>query len=147
MDLLVTMQGKDWFDQTYENKRDAVGFIVHKTDQEILLLASRKILENYVSLDAVFSDGTEVEAVLAAQDTLTGMAILSVSLNEVAPEISARLTELPLGSSAVQPGTPVIALGSPLGVSRSVGYTYISYIKKNKRLTDSSWTMIYTRCV
>lgn len=144
VDLLVTMQGKDWFDQTYENKRDAVGFIVHKTDQEILLLASRKILENYVSLDAVFSDGTEVEAVLAAQDTLTGMAILSVSLNEVAPEISARLTELPLGSSAVQPGTPVIALGSPLGVSRSVGYTYISYIKKNKRLTDSSWTMIYT---
>ena len=143
--LLVTQQGKDWFDQTYQNQRETSAFILRKTEQEIYVLTGRGLLENAVSVNAVFDGSTEIEAEIWAQDSLTGMAVLRIPLEGVAANTVSGLAELPLGLSAgVKAGDPVIALGSPLGVGSSVSYTYINYVQKNKPLTDSSWTMLYT---
>ena len=79
------------------------------------------------TLEAVFSDGTRVPARVVGRDPKTDLAVVKVEI--------AKLTVAQLGrSSMLQPGDPVIAIGSPLGLAGTVTSGIVSAVDRPVRL-------------
>ncbi|MBV9144111.1 MAG: trypsin-like peptidase domain-containing protein [Pseudonocardiales bacterium] len=79
------------------------------------------------TLDAVFSDGTRLPARIVGRDPKTDLAVVKV---EVAHPTVAQLGR----SSMLQPGDPVIAIGSPLGLAGTVTSGIVSAVNRPVRL-------------
>ena len=79
------------------------------------------------TLEAVFSDGTRLPARIVGRDPKTDLAVVKV---DVANPTVARLGR----SSALKPGDPVIAIGSPLGLAGTVTSGIVSAVNRPVRL-------------
>jgi putative serine protease PepD len=76
------------------------------------------------SVEVLFSDGVTAKATIVGRDTLSDLAVLKVTPPH-------DLTVITLGSSAsVQVGQPVVALGSPLGLSGTVTSGIVSALDR-----------------
>jgi S1-C subfamily serine protease len=79
------------------------------------------------TLEAVFSDGTRLPARIVGRDPKTDLAVVKVAL--------ANPTVAQLGrSSTLKPGDPVIAIGSPLGLTGTVTSGIVSAVDRPVRL-------------
>lgn len=75
------------------------------------------------TLQAVFSDGTEMPAKVVGQDSSYDLAVVKVDKNGLKP--------LPFGKSdAVHVGDPVIAVGAPLGLESTVTTGIVSALDR-----------------
>jgi serine protease Do len=91
-------------------------------DDQGHVLTNHHVAENAKRLKCVLADQREVEATLVGTDPLTDIAVLKLELprNELPPPAR-------LGASAdLTAGQFVIALGSPLGLSRSLSLGVVS---------------------
>jgi S1-C subfamily serine protease len=79
------------------------------------------------TLEAVFSDGTRLAARIVGRDPKTDLAVVKV---EVANPTVAQMGR----SSALKPGDPVIAIGSPLGLAGTVTSGIVSAVHRPVRL-------------
>ena len=78
-------------------------------------------------LEAVFSDGTRVQAKIVGRDPKTDLAVVKADV--------ANPTVAQLGSSAtLKPGDSVIAIGSPLGLAGTVTSGIVSAVARPVRL-------------
>ena len=77
-----------------------------------------------------FCEQSTVSAELVQKDTVTGLAILSVPLVSIKEETMDVIDIATLGSSNNSSllGTPVMALGSPMGTSGSVCYGMVTSV-------------------
>ncbi|MCM1156337.1 MAG: S1C family serine protease [Roseburia sp.] len=129
---LVTVTGVtsdvDWFNNPYESEAVASGVIVANNGRAMLILANINNIENAERIVVTFCDQAQVNARIVQKDAATGFAILSVSLLSIGEETLDIIKIASLGSSnAVNlPGTPVMALGSPMGTSGSVCYGIVT---------------------
>ena len=113
----------DWFNETYESRRQISGILVGNNGVELLILTSYSQVEGADSLQATFVDGRNLTAVLKNYDAVTDLAILSVNLADVREDTLSSIKMAELGSSkSLKAGEPVIAVGSPAGVAGSVKY-------------------------
>ena len=144
VELIVTHQSeRDWFDQTVENTGSTFGVVVQMTDTQISMLTDSAMLEGADSLTAVIGEN-EYPAEIREQDSLTGITLVTVSVEEQnAYPTSINVAELG-NSYSVQLGDMVIAAGSPMGFPNSVSYGYISYINKDISVIDGYQTICYT---
>jgi S1-C subfamily serine protease len=79
------------------------------------------------TLEAVFSDGTRLPARIVGRDPKTDLAVVKVAV--------ANPTVAQLGrSSTLKPGDPVIAIGSPLGLTGTVTSGIVSAVNRPMRL-------------
>lgn len=93
------------FGQILEPQASGSGVIV---DEQGYIVTNNHVVENSRSLEVIFADDTKVPATLVGADAFSDLAVIRVE-GEV-PATAA------LGdSAALQPGQPVIAIGSPLG--------------------------------
>ena len=136
----------DWFNNTYENMASASGVIVANNGKSILVLVSAETLQNADSIIVTFCDQAQAEAEIVQRDQTTGLAILSVPLLSISEETMDVIDIATLGSSNSNSllGTPVIALGSPLGTSGSVCYGVITSTGTIIDQPDSAYKMITT---
>ncbi|MDQ2790180.1 MAG: serine protease [Pseudonocardiales bacterium] len=81
----------------------------------------------HATLEAVFSDGTRLPARIVGRDPKTDLAVVKV---EVVNPTVAQLGR----SSALKPGDPVIAIGSPLGLAGTVTSGIVSAVNRPVRL-------------
>jgi S1-C subfamily serine protease len=96
---------RGFFGQITEPQASGSGVII---DQEGYIVTNNHVVENSRSLDVIFADDTKVAASLVGADVFSDLAVIRVE-GEV-PAVSE------LGNSTIlQPGQPVIAIGSPLG--------------------------------
>ena len=117
--------------------------VVQMTDTEISLLTDASMLEDADSLTAKIG-GKEYPAYVRKQDSLTGITLVGVPVEEKESyPTSVQVVELG-NSYSIQLGDMVIAAGSPMGFPNSVNYGYISYINKNVEVIDGSETICYT---
>ncbi|MDE7232940.1 MAG: S1C family serine protease, partial [Lachnospiraceae bacterium] len=136
----------DWFNNTYENVASSSGVIVANNEKAILILVSADNLKGADSIEVTFCDQTQVEAELVQKDENTGLAILSVPLRDISEETMDVIDIAELGSSNTMNllGTPVIALGSPLGTSGSISYGVVTSTGTVIDLPDAAYKKITT---
>ena len=149
---VVTVRGVisnvDWFDGVQESSNQAPGIIVADNGVELLVLVNYKALEAAESLVLVLRDNYQVPAQLKGLDPDTNLAVVAVERNAVPAEWMEAdgLAVAQLGSTGARnlEGTPVIALGSPMGISESVGYGMIT--SDNTQLTgpDRNYKLLLT---
>jgi len=146
---MVTIRGIssniDWFNNVQESDSQASGVIVADNGKDLLILVDYTSLENADSLVLDLSDGFyQIEAALKGLDPSTNLAVVAVNRDSVPVEWmeTGGLAVAPMGSSNSRTlaGTPVIAMGSPMGTSDSISYgmitaaTTISTIDRNYKL-------------
>lgn len=136
----------DWFNNIYENVASASGVIVGNNGKAMLILVSAGNLNGADSIEVTFCDQTQVEAELVQKDENTGLAILSVPLASIGGETMDAIDVAQLGSSNGPNllGTPVIALGSPLGTSGSISYGMVTSTGMIIDLPDAAYKRITT---
>lgn len=136
----------DWFNDIYENEASASGIIVANNGKSILILVSAGTLTGAESIIVTFCDQATVRAELVQKDAATGLAILSVPLVDIAEETMDVIDIATLGSSNNSKllGTPVMALGSPLGTSGSVCYGVVTSAGTMIDQPDSAYKSIAT---
>ncbi len=130
---MVTITGVtsniDWFNDVQESKNQTSGLIIANNGRELLILSDATGLSKAGRLILTFPNEVQAEAQIKQQDKETNLAVLSVALNNLPEEMQEEgVSVAVLGRSNTISllGTPVVAVGSPMGVSNSVGYGMIS---------------------
>ncbi|MDE7277172.1 MAG: S1C family serine protease [Lachnospiraceae bacterium] len=147
---IVTVTGVtsdvDWFNNIYESEAVASGVIVANNEQSMLILVNMKNIKDAEKIVVTFCDQTQTVARLVQKDASTGFAILSVSLMTIGEKTMDVITIATLGSSNTGnlPGTPVMALGSPMGTSGSVCYGIITSYSTVIDQVDSAYKLMST---
>ena len=104
------------------------GFVV---DREGLMVTNNHVVEGANSISVELGEDT-YEATLVGADPSTDLALLKVD----AP--ADRLEPLPLGDSdAVEVGEPVVAIGNPFGLERTVTTGVVSALQRNITSTNN----------
>lgn len=147
---IVTVTGVtsdvDWFNNTYENEATASGIILANNGQEMLILVSMNNISHAERIIVTFCDQTQIGAEVIQRDASTSLAILAVPLLEIEEETMDVINIASLGSSVSNNlvGTPIMALGSPMGTSGSVCYGFITSSGTVIDQVDSAYKLIST---
>lgn len=147
---MVTVTGVtsdiDWFNMPYENSYQASGVVVANNSKELLVLTKASILESAETILVEFCDGTQVSAVLKGKDEQTGLAVAAVTLSRMTRATKEMVVEATLATSNTRNivGTPVIAMGSPMGSSNSVNYGMITAASTYVRMEDAGYKLLTT---
>lgn len=103
---------------------DGSGYIV--TNNHVISMAATN--PDRATLQVTFSDGTKVPAKIVGRDTKTDLAVIKTDVGN--------LTVAELGNSAdVQVGEDVVAVGSPLGLNKTVTRGIVSALDRPVRLS------------
>lgn len=137
----------DWLNNVEEKEHQSCGILVADNGKELLIFADYDPISNAESIKVSFSNGVSMEAGLKGIDTTTNLAVLTVDLLQLSQKMP--IDNLPiakLGSSNTDSltGTPIIALGSPMGVSGSVGYGMITALHQQKNIPDTNYHLLQT---
>lgn len=89
----------------------------------------------------------QVSAELKEQDIDTSLAIVTVNLDNLDKDMIAdEMLVATLGSSSGRNiiGTPVVALGSPMGISDSIGYGMVTASSIQDSIADINYKFLQT---
>ncbi len=148
---MVTVTGTssniDWFNNVQESKNQASGVIVANNGKELLILVDYTPLAEAETLALTFYTGEQVKAIVKEQDAYTNLAILAVELIQL--DRTFLLEDLKiasLGTSALSNivGTPVIAMGRPMGTTGSIGYGMITAANIPITKADTNYKLMQT---
>ena len=144
MKSIVTVKevsGEEVTDETSENGavKGETGLIVADNGQELLILTTSSAVTKTTDLTVTFRDESEYAAALKKQDKNVGLAIVSISKNEIASSTWENIAVATLGNSRiVYQGDLVISLGNVFGDARGQGYGIISSTEYHADLSDGS---------
>lgn len=147
---MVTVTGisanTDWFMNVYENRHTCAGIILAENGKEMLILTRNSVINTCDSIMVTFCDGTRYDAVLKKSDPNTDMTIVAVDLEKISDETreACKLAELGSTKNSQIDGTPVIAIGDPLGVSESMAMGQITSHTSVKDMTDTNVSLLTT---
>lgn len=137
----------DWFSNVRESRNQTSGIILNDNGRELLVLADARILRSAESMTLTFYNGEHANAQIKQMDSYTGLAVLSVPLSELPPGIDRESMTYPtLGSSnsSRMAGTPVVAVGSPMGTVNSVGYGMVTSAGYMYSVPDRNYKILQT---
>lgn len=129
---LVTVTGTssdvDWLNNVMESSNQSSGVIIANNSKELLILAEYSPIKKSEILSVTFFDGSKEAAYIKKYDETTDLAVFAVDLSGQAKEFLDKVVIAALGSTNIKKniGTPVVALGSPMGSSGSLGYGIIA---------------------
>ena len=149
---VVTISGissdVDWLNSLEESSSQTSGVVVAENGVELLILADYTPLENAEYIIVGFSNGEAVGATCKEIDPNTNLAILAVELSELSEDMQNNLPIATLGTSTyISVGTPIVAMGSPMGTPSSLGYGMISASKTTLSEVDATDTLLQTDIV
>lgn len=151
---LVTVTGVssnvDWFNNVEENKNQASGVIIADNGKELLILADYTPLEKAETLTLSFQTGVKIDAQIKGIDASTNLAVLAVNKDSLGQSVyPGGLKIATLGSSVMKNpiGTPVVAVGSPMGITDSIGYGMITAVGTRPLIADADYKYLQTDIV
>ena len=134
---------EEWFQTPYEN--EISGLLVAESGQELFALTEYRIVENVDRIQVVYYDGTIADARFLKGDTNTGFVILKIPKSGISAKTQESIAIAPLGESyTVDQGEPVLAIGSPMGYSDSVGYGIVTSTCNTVAKTDAEYSLLTT---
>lgn len=136
----------DFFNDTYESQGQTYGVMVASNGKDYLVLTEKRVIDRAESITVTFIDGTKAAAEVKQSDTQTGLAIISVPLSGLPDSTRKEVKLATLGTSnLIEPvGTPVVALGCPMGMVGSVGYGMISSKGNWIGMVDANYQLFTT---
>lgn len=136
----------DWFNNPFENESAISGIIVADNEREFLILANINSIENSDFLEIIFADDNKYDAAVKRKDNNTGLAVLSVPKAALQEGTLEAVQPAVMGTSSSRnlPGSPVIAVGQPMGVANSLCYGFVTSTSNSVRLPDSGYRWITT---
>ena len=138
--------GTDWMNSMYENSSDLTGLIIADSGTELFIVTKYSGIQGYDNIIVTFTNEVQAEAVLVNYDSQIDIAVISVadeSINEVTKDA---VSPAALGSSALSnlAGSPVIAVGSPMGSYGSVNYGMITSTSSKVTVVDNFYKQLLT---
>ncbi|MBO4883332.1 MAG: trypsin-like peptidase domain-containing protein [Lachnospiraceae bacterium] len=119
------------------------GFIVAQTDTEYLIVSNNHVVEDPVSLEVTFVDGSTASAYIKGLDPDMDVAVIAVQKSDVSDETASAIRIAIIGdSSDLRLGQQVVAIGNALGYGQSVTTGIISAIDR-EITTDDGNTATY----
>ena len=138
----------DLLNNPYETETEAPGLVVANNGVEFLILVSYDEVKEASYLMATFTGNVQVEANLAEYDESTGLAIVSVDLNDLSSYVIEETTVANLGESyLLSNGTPVLAIGSVNGISNSFDFGIVTNSSGVVYIPDMKLDLFYTSIV
>ncbi|MBO5522839.1 MAG: serine protease, partial [Roseburia sp.] len=126
----------------------ASGIIVAENGRELLILTERKVIADVEEIYVTFIDDSQVEASMKKYDGNTGIAILSVPIENVTETTMEAIQVAVLGNSfTTTQGTVAIAVGSPLGTNYSILTGNITSTTNSISTVDSNYSVFTTNIV
>ncbi len=122
-------QTSDWFGQEYsqEVQGSGSGFVVNKTEKELLIATNNHVVEGAQKIMVTFIDGEQAEAVIKGTDATADLAVISIDLSTIKKSTLDKISIAKIGNSdQVKVGEIAIAIGNALGYGQSVTVGYIS---------------------
>lgn len=147
---LVTVTGvssdTDWFDNMYESSGQTAGVIIAENGKEYLILTEAEPLQTVEEINVTFCDNAQLPAQIKMKDPILGLAVLAVDQDLIEASTLEAIKIGNLGSSnhAALTGSPVIALGSPMGVGSSVIYGMVTSSGNQLHIPDSKYELMTT---
>lgn len=139
------LKGVDWFDNPSELSDASSGLLIAGTETELYLLSAFHRISDAGSIRVTFSDETTVNAQLKSYDKDTNLAVLSIAIADIPSKLLKTLTLAEFGDSYyAQPGTPVLALGSPNGTVYSMDFGIVSGKATEQYITDNKLELFQT---
>lgn len=138
----------DWFNSVQESRNQCSGVIINENGIELLILTDYSAIKSAERIMLTFYDDSQVEAWVKQYDSATNLAVLAVALEDLSDTIKGEET-LPIVSFGYSnarnlAGTPVVAIGSPMGVSNSMGYGIVTSSSTVLSMTDRNYKLILT---
>ena len=146
VDVSEISSDTDWFNDPYETRGVVSGMIIAKAESEIQVLVYSPGIGDAETIQVTFYDGSSVEASIRSQDRVSGLAVLSVSLDNLDATVKEQIRAADLGSSAPSTltGQLVLAVGRPIGTGGSISYGAVSSASANLGTVDSGLMQITT---
>lgn len=134
------------FQDIQTNQNQSSGAVITENGEELLILANYEQIKDAEQIMVTFHNYLETEAVLRQYDSATNLAILAVNLKALSEETVEGLSFLSLGNSAREnlAGTPVVAIGNPMGTGESLGYGFITNTGTPLKLIDRNYRLLLT---
>lgn len=142
-----TKSDTDWFANEYESKNETTGVVIGNNGRELLILTDYSSVKKADHLTVTFSNGVQSDALMMQYFYDGNLAVLCISLNMLSQDMQMEdMFVAPLGSSLQRNlvGSPVIAVGSPMGSSGSVGYGIITSAGNQVTLADMNYQLLTT---
>lgn len=131
----------DFFGRPYESEESgsASGILMASGGNELLIVTNNHVVENAVSVEVMFVDGTIADAKVKATEPSEDLAVVSVALNALTEETIRTIRIASLGSSDdLKLGQMVIAIGNALGYGQSTTVGYISALNREITFDDGT---------
>lgn len=125
----------DWFNNSYESGNVSTGLIVADNGKELLIITNSDNLEESKEIEVTFCDGKTNKGKVKKADKSTGLVVVAVVLDDIDDTTKNSYATAKLGNSTIPTltGTPIIALGSPLGIEDSMA---VGTVTSNKRVIE-----------
>ena len=121
------------------------GIIVSKSDNELLILTNKHVIEDAEQLSVKFIDDESVDATVKGASTSKDIAIISIPLKSIKKETLDKIKIATMGKSTdLKVGQGVIAIGNALGYGQSVTTGVISALNREVTIDNISTNMIQT---
>lgn len=136
----------DWLMGEQESLYQCSGAIISENGIELLILTDYTAISSARQLILTFYDESQAEAQLKQHNKATNLAVLSVALEDLSDKVKEELPIVQFGNSNLRnlAGTPVVAVGSPMGISNSVGYGMITSAGTTLSMTDRNYKLLLT---
>ncbi len=143
--VIAANDATDWLAGTYETEQVFSGVIIADNGLQYFVLAD--LADRSASRYTIrFYDGSYMERPVLRRDPQTGLAIFSIPKSGLPRNTLLSTNEAVLGNSSYTDllGKPVIAVGSPQGLTESVSYGTVTSENAQLRVTDGVYDVMLT---
>lgn len=136
----------DLLNNSYENNASVSGIIVADNGPSLIVLVKDNALSSADDIIVSFFDNTTAPGHILGLDSNTGMLVLAVNHSDLSDSTLSLALPASLGTSrsTTLKGSPIIALGSPIGIADSMAYGMITSNTQQIGITDSDCCLITT---
>lgn len=147
LNIASTFAVKDWFGNS-EKVVNTTGVIIYNNNEELLVLVSLDRVKDAKNIKIVFSDSFTIDAEIQDYQSDINLAIIAVPIEDIPKVYMNSIQTAKLGESySTTVGTPIIALGSPNGHSKSMETGIITSTGSYASITDNRLDLFNTSIV
>jgi len=129
----------------YTTTASGSGVIVHETDEELLIVTNKHVVEGASELEVTFIDGKTAKADLKGDGGDVDIAVIAIQLSDIDKDTKEAIKIAKVHEEDdLKPGQGVIAIGNALGYGQSVTVGVISALERE---IESSGTETYTNLI